>query len=155
MEAQIASERESYSSKLEESARQARNSEERAASLLNDNELLKKQLAAANETQRMQAPATAAVPARQASEYTHRVSGLRPGDTLNVRAGPSVQQQTVAQLRNGVRITVTGEAVTNGPDLWLPCVITGSTPDSTTGAARPWRQNGWVNSMFVEEISPP
>jgi hypothetical protein len=81
----------------------------------------------------------------------YRVSGLRQGDTLNVRSGPGSGFSVVTQLHLGVRVTVTGSAVANGTDWWLPCYLSGKVADPATGESRPWTAKGWINSAFLEE----
>jgi Bacterial SH3 domain len=87
----------------------------------------------------------------QVAGTAYRVSGLREGDTLNVRSGPGSGFQVVAQLFQGKRITVTGAAVANGDDLWLPCYTTGKVTDPSTGATKPSTATGWISAAFVEQ----
>jgi hypothetical protein len=81
----------------------------------------------------------------------YRVSGLLEGDTLNVRSGPGSGFSVVTQLPLGVRVIVTGAAVPNGTDLWLPCYLRGEVADPATGASEPWTARGWIHSAFLEE----
>ena len=90
-------------------------------------------------------------PEPQVVGTVYRVSGLREGDTLNVRSGPGSGFSVVTQLHLGVRVTVTGSAVANGTDWWLPCYLSGKVVDPTTGASKPWTAKGWINSAFLEE----
>lgn len=86
----------------------------------------------------------------QVAGTAYRVSGLREGDTLNVRSGPGSGFPVVAQLFQGKRITVTGAPVANGDDLWMPCHISGKITDPSTGASKPTTATGWINSAFIE-----
>jgi hypothetical protein len=89
-------------------------------------------------------------PAVQQDGQAYRVTGLRPGDTLNVRSGPGVSNPVVTALHNGARVTVTGASIMNGPDEWLPCTITLNGVDPATGYNRSWDQKCWINSFFIE-----
>lgn len=51
----------------------------------------------------------------------------------------------------GVRVIMTGAAVANGADWWLPCYVRGRVPDPATGASKPWAAKGWIHSAFLEE----
>jgi hypothetical protein len=84
----------------------------------------------------------------------YRVTGLFEGDTLNVRSGPGASNPIVIRLYNRVEFSVVGAAVTNGPDEWLPCVINKTFIDPSTGLTRSLKQQGWVNSTFVEPVPP-
>jgi hypothetical protein len=82
----------------------------------------------------------------------YRVTGLRPGDTLNVRSGPGVSNPVVTALQNGAKVAVTGASIMNGPDEWLPCTIILNGVDPATGYNRSWDQKCWINSFFVEQV---
>jgi hypothetical protein len=97
-------------------------------------------------------PPVQKTPIAQQDGQTYRVAGLRPGDTLNIRSGPGTNYPAITALQNGVRVTVTGAAVMNGPDSWLPCIIALSRVDPTTGSNRSWNQECWINSFFLEQI---
>lgn len=99
---------------------------------------------------RNRAPSMRPMPEAEGTLY--RIAGLSAGDTLNVRGGPGVNHPVVTQLHNGMQVKVVGGHVSNGPDRWLPCLIEGSITDPVTGLSRPWQQNGWINSMFVEDV---
>ncbi|NQX00116.1 hypothetical protein HQ447_05605 [bacterium] len=58
----------------------------------------------------------------------------------------------VTALQNGVKVTVTGAAVMNGPDAWLPCIIALNGVDPATGYNRSRDQKCWINSFFIEQI---
>lgn len=90
-------------------------------------------------------------PEPQVEGKAYRVIGLAEGDTLNVRSGPGSGFSVVTQLPLGVRVIVTGEAVPNGADWWLPCYLRGRVPDPATGASKPWAAKGWIHSAFLEE----
>jgi hypothetical protein len=93
------------------------------------------------------------VPEVQQSGQSYRVVGLRPGDTLNLRSGPGTNYSIITAIPNGVKVTVTGDAVMNGPDAWLPCVLRMSMVDPTTGIKKVLDQKCWINSYFVEPES--
>ena len=80
----------------------------------------------------------------------YRVTGLRPGDTLNVRSGPGVNYSIVTALQNGIKVTGTGAAVMSGSDEWLPCIIAQDNVDPATGYHRSSLQKCWINSYFIE-----
>jgi hypothetical protein len=90
------------------------------------------------------------VPEVQQGGQAYRVVGLRPGDTLNLRSGPGTNYSVISAIPNGVKVTVTGDAVMNGPDAWLPCVFRMSMVDPDTGIKKVWAQKCWINSYFVE-----
>lgn len=91
------------------------------------------------------------LPDQQVVGTVYRVSGLREGDTLNVRSGPGAGYSVVTQLQLGVRVTVTGAAVANRPDWWLPCYLSGKVTNHTIGESKPWEAKGWINSAFLEK----
>ena len=91
------------------------------------------------------------IPEPQVAGAIYRVSGLREGDTLNVRSGPGSGFSVVTQLHPGVRVTVTGDGVANEADWWLPCILSGQAADPAAGVSKPWTAKGWVNSAFLEE----
>jgi hypothetical protein len=93
------------------------------------------------------------VPEVQQGGQAYRVVGLRPGDTLNLRSGPGTNYSVISAIPNGVKVTVTGDAVMNGPDAWLPCVFRMSMVDPDTGIKKVWAQKCWINSYFVEPES--
>jgi Bacterial SH3 domain len=123
--------------------------------LISENSKLKSQLqAAAQPTKVPELPRPAEkAPAVQQQGQSYRVAGLRPGDTLNIRSGPGTNYSIITALPNDVKVTVTGDAVMNGPDAWLPCVITLSKLDTATGIKQSWDQKCWINSYFVEPAS--
>jgi hypothetical protein len=142
--------------------------EERVASLLEKNkrlEMLSSDLS--SETARLKSqlltttrpttvpeslPPVQKTPVAQQDGKIYRVAGLRTGDNLNIRSGPGTSYPTIAALQNGVRVTVIGDAVMNGPDAWLPCSMVLSGVDPTTGSNRSWNQKCWINSFFLEQI---
>jgi hypothetical protein len=91
------------------------------------------------------------LPEPQVVGTVYKVSGLRPGDTLNVRSGPGSGFSVVTQLHLGVRVTAAGSAVANGDDWWFPCHLSGKIVDPATGTSKPWTAKGWINSAFLEE----
>jgi hypothetical protein len=142
--------------------------EEQVAGLLEENKRLKSQngeISVENSrlTERLQtatrlatasgsSPPVQNSPVIQEDGQSYRVTGLRPGDTLNVRSGPGVSNPVVTALQNGANVTVTGAAVMNGPDEWLPCILTLNGVDPVTGYNRSWNQKCWINSFFIEPI---
>jgi len=82
----------------------------------------------------------------------YRVTGIRSGDTLNVRSGPGATYSVVVRLHNRVQFSVVGAAVTNEGDVWLPCVIEGISVESSTGLKQSLKDKGWVNSRYVERV---
>lgn len=139
-------------SKLTESVTQKRAADEKMSGLQAEvvrlDQLVRR--ASAAEEERSSAAEVPTLP--HAEETLYWISGLRPGDTLNVRGGPGVHHPVVNQLHEGVRVTATGPPVSNGPDSWLPCLILDTVTDPDTGLSHPREQSGWINSMFVEEI---
>lgn len=133
--------------------------------LASENSRLKSQLQAANKPESGSELAPSAqkvlellppdqeVPEVQQSGQSYRVIGLRPGDTLNLRSGPGTNYSVITAIPNGVKVTVTGDAVMNGPDAWLPCVFRMSIVDPTTGIKKVLDQKCWINSYFVEPES--
>jgi hypothetical protein len=91
------------------------------------------------------------IPQPQIAGKVYRVSGLREGDTLNVRSGPGSEFSVVTQLHPGVRVTVSGTGAANGADWWLPCYLSGQVADPATGVSKPWTAKGWINSAFLVE----
>jgi len=145
-------------SKLDEMTRRANSEGENASKYIAEIEVLKKQLelaAAPHPTMPLKAATVEPTPPLPTGR-PYRINNLSPGDTLNMRGGPGSQHPVVTQLRTGARIIVTGDAVSNGPDLWLPCSVESlSTYDPVNGIYRPVMENGWINSMFAEEIPSP
>lgn len=82
----------------------------------------------------------------------YRVTGLIEGDTLNVRTGPGASNPIVIRLYNGVELSVVDAALTNGSDIWLPCLIDKTFTDPSTGLTKSMKLKGWVNSIFVEQV---
>ncbi len=123
--------------------------------LISETSLLKLQLQIATRpiTVSEPPPPVQKTPAVQQDGQAYMVAGLRPGDTLNVRTGPGVSYSIVAALHNGAKVTATGIAIMNGPDEWLPCIITLNGVDPATGYNRSWNQKCWINSFFIEPIS--
>ena len=80
-----------------------------------------------------------------------RITGLIPADSVNIRSGPGVDYPAVLKLQNGAIIFVVGPAVTNGDELWVPCVVDLIATGRRTGIAQTVRQRGWVNQFFLEE----
>jgi len=120
--------------------------------LISENSELKAQLKSAAQTTsvpEMPKPAQKPPSVLQGGQ-SYRVTGLRPGDTLNLRSGPGTNYSVISAIPNGVKVTVTGDAVMNGPDAWLPCVFRMSMVDPTTGIKKVWDQKCWINSYFVE-----
>jgi hypothetical protein len=95
-------------------------------------------------------PPVQKTPAVQQDGQAYRVTGLRPGDTLNVRSGPGVVYSIVTALQNGAKVTGTGAAVMNGSDEWLPCIIAQDNVDPATGYHRSSLQKCYINSYFIE-----
>ncbi len=123
--------------------------------LASENSKLKTQLQAAAQPSKVaQLPRpTEKAPAVQQEGQSYKVTGLRPGDTLNLRSGPGTNYSVISAIPNGVKVTVTGDAVMNGPDDWLPCVFRMSIVDADTGIKKVWDQKCWINSYFVEPES--
>jgi len=142
-------------SKIEEGVRNSRTSDDKVSALKAEVERLNQLVRSSPAVERKPVRVAEVPMIPQAEGTLYRVSGLYPGDTLNVRSGPSVQNPVVNRLQNGVKVRVIGRSASNGPDTWLPCLITGSEIDSNTGLSIPWQQKGWINSMFVEEVSSP
>ena len=93
--------------------------------LISENSELKAQLKAATQTTTVpEMPKLTQKPPSVLQEgKSFCVRGLRPGDTLNLRSEPGTNYSVISSIPNGVKVTVTGDAVMNGPDAWLPCVF--------------------------------
>jgi hypothetical protein len=155
MESHAGAEQSAAASKIADMLRQKRETDKKVFELQAEVERLNRLVRSPAASEMKHNSAATVQPLPQAEGALYRVSGLRPGDTLNVRGGPGVQNPIVTQLQNGVRVRVIGPSVSNGPDVWLPCLVNGSVTDPATGVSRPWQQKGWINSMFVEEILSP
>ena len=151
LEQQLVAERLDANAKFTTLLSAKKNSENNGSDLLAEVDRLKRQL----QSSALKDPPPAA--SRQLepmdSNYNgtpYRVTGLRPGDTLNVRSGPGVNYSIVTALQNGAKVTGTGAAVMNGPDEWLPCIIAQDNVDPATGYHRSSLQKCWINSYFIE-----
>lgn len=155
MESDAGAEQSAAARNIAEMLRQKREADKKVSELQAEVERLSRLVRSPAASEMGRNSAATVLPLPQAEGTLYRVSGLRPGDTLNVRGGPGVQNPIVTQLQNGVRVRVIGPSVSNGPDVWLPCLVAGSVTDPATGLSRPWQQKGWINSMFVEEVLSP
>jgi len=77
------------------------------------------------------------------------VTGLRPGDYLQVRSGPGSNYDSISYLLNGNEISVIGAAVMNDTDEWRPCHVTVNRPNPAAGSTQTLTLKGWVNSYFI------
>lgn len=155
MESDTRAEQSAAASKIADMLRQKRETDKKVSELQAEVERLNRLVRSRAAPEMEHNSAATVQPLPQAEGALYRVSGLRPGDTLNVRGGPGIQNPIVTQLQNGVRVRVIGPSVSNGPDVWLPCLVAGSVTDPATGLSRPWQQKGWINSMFIEEVLSP
>lgn len=73
---------------------------------------------------------------------TYRIVNIRPGDTLNVRAGPGSSYPTVLKLTPGTGGILLGpNSTANGSTMWQSIVI--------------GKYTGWVNEIYLKAESPP
>ena len=94
-------------------------------------------------------------PVIAADKTRYRVMGLADGDSLNVRSGPGATYLTVIRLYNGVELSITGDAIMNDKDLWLPCLVDEKSIDPFIGEMGILKRKGWVNSYYVERVTIP
>jgi hypothetical protein len=78
------------------------------------------------------------------------IAGVPEGDTLTVRSGPGSHFISIATIRNGHKVEVTGENVINGFDTWIPCIVEGKIINSQSGKKESFRETGWINSRYVK-----
>lgn len=72
----------------------------------------------------------------QTPSNTYYVTGVSPGDTLNVRSSPTQTARVVTRLPNGTTgIEIEGDSVFNGADEWVPISVAGT--------------EGWVRSSYL------
>ena len=89
--------------------------------------------------------------------FSFMVSGLAPGDSLNIRSGPGSNNPAAGlRLHNGSYVKVLGKAVRNDADDWLPIscgpILWIDPKTHTTG---PEHVKGWVNAKYIVDASPP
>lgn len=77
----------------------------------------------------------------QGPAVTYSVIGIAENDTLIVRSRPDERSSEVTKLRNGYcGITISGEAVWNGGDDWIPIRFSNS--------------KGWVRPKYLAQSGP-
>ena len=69
------------------------------------------------------------------SEKEFLITGIPPGDVLNVRASPAMNAVSVFTLANGDKVEISGKPAINGKTEWLPISFNS--------------QSGWVRSKYV------
>lgn len=70
--------------------------------------------------------ATGFAAAADPASVVWQITGIVPGDTLNVRTGPGMNFPIATKLENGTgNIHVTGDKVMNGKDDWVPVTFQG------------------------------
>ena len=77
-------------------------------------------------------------PAEQSrSSHLYSISGIAPGDTLNVRTGPGANYVVADKLAaNRKDIQIIGDSVMNGPTEWIHIMYDGKA--------------GWVSKQFLK-----
>ena len=145
LEQQLAAERIEANAKVATLLREKKTLESTGSDLLAQVDRLKRQLQDIAQKEPPPAAPPQSVLVAQNNGTLYRVAGLAFGDFLNVRSGAGASYSIVIRLKNGVEVSVAGAAVTNGTDVWLPCLI-------DTGLTQ--KQKGWVNSAFVEPVPP-
>jgi uncharacterized protein YraI len=73
----------------------------------------------------------------------YEVTGVSPGDVLNLRNGPSTAQPVVAWLENGTILRNVGACEVHGRTRWCPVEPTGRTG-----------LRGWVSARYLREPGP-
>jgi hypothetical protein len=153
LEQQLESERKVAETRAEKLLREKQTLEVSSSSSIAEIDSLKRQLqSAAPKDPPRPAPPQAEPVVSNNNSTIYRVTGLVDGDTLNVRSGPGASNPVVIRLYNGVKLSVVGDGVTNGPDTWLPCSINKIFTEPPTGLVQTFKQEGWVNSYFIEQV---
>jgi hypothetical protein len=68
---------------------------------------------------------------------TYHIANIKPGDVLNLRAGPGSNYPVVAAIPLGTRgITLSNKRTANGDTMWQEIAVNGYT--------------GWVNEIYLE-----
>jgi uncharacterized protein YraI len=68
---------------------------------------------------------------------TYHIANIKPGDVLNLRAGPGSNYPVVTAIPPGTRgITLSNKRTANGDTMWQEIAVNGYT--------------GWVNEIYVE-----
>jgi hypothetical protein len=150
LEQRLTTERDKASADSAALIREKMTLERSGSELLAQVDQLKRQIQNTARKERPPAAPAPSEPAVQDNGMRYRVAGLVNGDLLNVRSGPGVGNSIVARLKNGCEISGSGDTVTSGTDIWLPCVIDMVSIDPVSGLSLPLKQKGWVNWYFVE-----
>ena len=105
------------------------------ASVSTDSVQIRKAEAAISEIAEKPADPSPIVSSTQAKVCT--VSGVKSGDSLNVRSTPDSGSQVVSELANGEQVRIRGDSVMNGATEWMP-ISSGS-------------QDGWVVRKYLRD----